>query len=372
MWMREQELRDILVSKKVRLYREGTRPYYAFTQSGWRFAAVHNHANNIRTIGLGESSIVLNGVEFRTRHNDYSLVMPSRTSTEFHSVEDIEFPDVPDAVTNKPSLEEEIEEMRQWFKAWRDQDASQRDYTQYFKPVLCYMEGAWFYPDSIPLDGFASDRHTVAADSFEDLKNKIKFTSETGRKQNHENFSYLPTKIVEVRNNTPVYAQWNYRILCHPLSRDVPLNRYRAVDDLAARMRFRLTYEEYKQSSAARFQINPIDSGRFRDLMTMRGYLDELMEEIPGKNNYPASFTDDAFGQLAHSMTRDESGAYPPLNTGYYHRWYRANQGTLNRHRAFNDETLFMAMTDHPQVVPSEETLCSDKAGNNCAFYSQR
>ena len=40
-------------------------------------AAIHDHANNIRTVGMGEFVAVINGVEFRTRHNDYRLYMPS-------------------------------------------------------------------------------------------------------------------------------------------------------------------------------------------------------------------------------------------------------------------------------------------------------
>ena len=40
-------------------------------------ASIHDHANNIRTVGMGEFVAVLNGVEFRTRHNDYRLYMPS-------------------------------------------------------------------------------------------------------------------------------------------------------------------------------------------------------------------------------------------------------------------------------------------------------
>ena len=40
-------------------------------------AAMHDHANNIRTIGMGEFVGVLNGVEFRTRHNDYRLYRAS-------------------------------------------------------------------------------------------------------------------------------------------------------------------------------------------------------------------------------------------------------------------------------------------------------
>lgn len=61
--------------------------------------SIHEHSNNIRTVGMGEFIAVLNGVEFRTRHNDYSLSMPSRTSTKYNAVEDIPFPPVPPEVS---------------------------------------------------------------------------------------------------------------------------------------------------------------------------------------------------------------------------------------------------------------------------------
>ena len=40
-------------------------------------ANAHNHADFKYTVGLGELSAVLNGVEFSSRHNDYSLRTPS-------------------------------------------------------------------------------------------------------------------------------------------------------------------------------------------------------------------------------------------------------------------------------------------------------
>lgn len=62
-------------------------------------AAIHDHANNIRTIGMGELVAVMNGVQFRTRHNDYRLNRASTTSSAYKAdVEPIEFPPVPQSV----------------------------------------------------------------------------------------------------------------------------------------------------------------------------------------------------------------------------------------------------------------------------------
>lgn len=62
--------------------------------------------------------------------------------------------------------------MREWFRAFKDQDRSVRDYTKYFKPVLCYMEGAWTLDENLE-DPFPSDRHVLDATSWEDLREKV-------------------------------------------------------------------------------------------------------------------------------------------------------------------------------------------------------
>lgn len=71
---------------------------------------------------------MLNGVEFRTRHNDYLLRSPSRENETYQEVQELEFPDVPPEVLQFESVEDQIEEMRAWFKAFADQDHSVRDY----------------------------------------------------------------------------------------------------------------------------------------------------------------------------------------------------------------------------------------------------
>ena len=64
-------------------------------------------------------------------------------SKRFKASENIEFPDVPPEVLEKETVKGHVEEMKKWFKAWKDQDDSKRDYNKYFKPILCYMEGFW-------------------------------------------------------------------------------------------------------------------------------------------------------------------------------------------------------------------------------------
>ena len=69
-----------------------------------------------RTVGMGELNMVLNGIEFKTRHNDYRLRHPAKHSKTYNQMENIEYPKVPPAVLNKKTVQEQILEMREWFR----------------------------------------------------------------------------------------------------------------------------------------------------------------------------------------------------------------------------------------------------------------
>ena len=169
--------------KRVRSGRHGFRPYHSASHVDTSVVSMHDHANNDRTIGMGEVVAVLNGIEFRTRHNDYRLLMKSGKNRTYGAVEEIPFPDVPPEVTELESVDDQIRELREWFKAWRDQDYSKRDYRRYFKPVLCYMEGGWTHSDPNSIDEpFDSDRHHLDAKSWYDLQHKVMLmhTHQTG------------------------------------------------------------------------------------------------------------------------------------------------------------------------------------------------
>ena len=77
-------------------------------------------------MGLGEMALVLNGVEFRTRHNDYNLLRMRNDSPFGGKVKKVPFPPVPEEVTRLTTVQEQVNEMALWFKAWKDNDYSQR------------------------------------------------------------------------------------------------------------------------------------------------------------------------------------------------------------------------------------------------------
>jgi hypothetical protein len=266
--------------------------------------------------------------------------------------------------------------MQQYFKAWKEQDASIRDYEPYFKPVLSYMEGAWTFPDSDALEEpYEGERHQVWANTWSELEQKTLFTSYTGSKDGLENLAYLPRAVVNVSDDgMPQFAQWNYRILCHPLKRDYLLpDRLRVVDDLATRMSSGKTLEEFAKTKEARFTLNPTDSADLKDGRYDIRLLDQVMREVPGWDNYQGEIYDEAFGATAY---KPESLQDEKLNVAYYSHVSKHvvvdAMGMGMRHRGDADEGLFMAMTTQPKVAGRSYSCDwqSNKAG--CTDYEQR
>uniref|UniRef100_A0A2C9KY79 Uncharacterized protein n=1 Tax=Biomphalaria glabrata TaxID=6526 RepID=A0A2C9KY79_BIOGL len=334
--------------KQVRVDKDGEKNYDTNSHSGVAMGAIHDHSNYKMTVGLGEGQYVLNGVEFRTRHNDYPLRMPSTRSSDYHIMSEIPTPAVPPQVLEKSSVEEQILEMREWFKAWRDQNYSVRDYRKYFKPVLCYLEGAWTKNTESIEEPFFSDRHSLDATSWFDLQEKVRYSAYTGRKNLLENFAFLPTTIINITaSGVPVYAQWNYRMLCHPLSKDLPTSYLKPVDDLSVRLPRGHSFETYSATRGARFTVvSPEDSPDWN-------YLDTMMGEVPGKDNYGAQIFDTALNTtLLSAIPEDEN----KLNVGYYSRRYRVEKadamGLSFGRRGFSDPNV--------PVILGKKTLIPD------------
>ena len=350
--------------KQTRLANRGTKSYHSESFTGERNTmSMHDHSNYYSTVGLAELNMVMNGVEFKTRHNDYGLFKPATDDSTYNAAEEVAFPGVPPAVTDLVDIDDQVEEMRKWFKAWNDQDDSVRNYKDYFKPVLVYMEGAWTLTDDTIDEPFTSDRHSLDATSWSELHQKHYFTTQTGNKQNDENLAFLPTAVVNLINDSvPVLAQWNYRIACHPLNIDVPLNYLKLQNDLTTRLRFDWLHDDVLETRAARFQVKDPNSDGFETY----SFLDKLMAEIPGKNNYGAVLHDEAMGV----ETFDYEEINEKLNAAYYHRTYKASEedemGSNERHRGFSDANLFMAMTDHPEIASTIIDGCPEDPDTDC------
>ena len=101
------------------------------------------------------------------------------------------------------------------------------------------------------------------------------------------------------------------------------------------------------------------------------GKLDELMSQIPGKDNYRANITDSVFGLTKYHLERNE-----PLNTGFYNRWYRVREegamGSKTPLRGFSDRNLFVADSTQTRVAPMSVKVCKKRRGERagCARLS--
>ena len=307
--------------------------YFVETHSGASFAAIHDHSNNIRTVGMGEFIGVLNGVEFRSRHNDYKLHKPSETAKNYGETAAIPFPDVPPSVSNKETVTEQITEMRKYFEAFQKQDKSIRDYEPYFKPVICYLEGGWMATD--PNEPSSS---VLDESDFHDIVRYAGFNN-TGHGQS-------------------VVRQWRYSILCHPIKTPLKLKNFKLVDDLEPRLRLKKNLTAFGKTSEARFRLTS-KSEAIPDNSYHLTLLDQIMQEIPGKDNYEGVIQDNSFGLVKYRIDATDNTI---LNAAYYHRYYKAYDETGDltlRQRGFSDPNLFVAMTTHDEIAEVSAEDCS-------------
>ena len=356
----------------------GTRPYLTdSTTTSTAYLAIHGHYNHIRTIGMGEVQVVMNGIEFRTHHNDFSVTQPHPQSSAFQAIQPIAFPEVPLEVTARANAEDQIVEMREWFRAFKMQDHSRRDYRKYFKPILCYMEAYWIHPYSLSDDPFRSDRHSNAAGDWKELHDKSLFYSYSGLKADSEDIAYLPMSVMDIVNDTyPVIGQWTYRPMCHPLKEDLPLSNLHLVDDISARMKRELTLDEYADTRLARFQVKTPESVNAAKQSEPYDLMDKLMSEVPGLNNYVGDLKNDLLGTYMPYASKEKKSS--KLNAAFYHRWYTTDKkdrmGTKINRYGFNDPNIFMAMNNQSGVadIPLAYKCEKDSTGARKCKYTRR
>ncbi|XP_071093262.1 uncharacterized protein [Haliotis cracherodii] len=333
--------------KQIRYTRDGPRPYDTESHSGQQAGAIHDHPEQYRTMGLGEMDVVLNGIDFRTRHNDYKLQMPDDKKV-MNAVRDVPFPPVPDAVSRLSTAKEQVAEMREWFSAWQNQNETHRPYKSHFTPALCYLEGFMMRDLKKMYEPAEVGKHRLDALTQDEMLQKIRFSGYSGIQSSTQDFAYLPRYVMNVVDGKIDTAQWNYRVACHPISEDIALKNLKLVDDVSVRMANNLTYEEYRHSPGARFDLNE----KSDDQSYVYGLLDKVMQEIPGKDNYDAVIHDAFLGETVNEI---KFANFTPLNTAFYHRWYKVDDngamGVKVVHRGFADSFFFIAQTTQPEVA---------------------
>ncbi|GFN88720.1 hypothetical protein PoB_001522600 [Plakobranchus ocellatus] len=343
--------------KAVRSSFHGPMNYYSSSHLNSRYIAMHDHADFENTMGMGVVNVVINGVEFVTRHNDYMLVKQSSTSREFHATEPIQHPVVPPSVLALDSVDDQVEEMRTYFKAFAQQNTTLRDYRPYFKPILCYMEGAWTLDKNIE-EPFVSFRHNLDARSWEELHSLVNFQVKSGMKAPKENLAHLPTAIVGMNEKTgePIYAQWNYRILCSPITQDIPMKHIKQVDDLKYLYPRKRIGKENRLLRSARFVLFEFPRNRYLKM----DLLDNIFYKIVGKDNIPSKLSLPGYG---HPLLFPGTDPMEPLDTSRYSR--AAEQGTKDAMgnmfiaRGFNDANMWCAETTQPRIAPLTVEKCT-------------
>ena len=248
-----------------------------------------------------------------------------------------------------------VEEMRQYFKAFKEQDESIRsDYKEYFKANLCYLEGQWENQIDEVKEPFKSDRHEIDAKNWVAVNQRMRFLQSSGRKHNLENLPFLPNAARNVKESgEPEMAQWTYRIVCHPLKEDLPTSRFILADDLQALWfsQAGATSEEvFARSPQARFKVDP--RTRMSDPKQQsyeHEFLDTLMEQVPGRDGYGYDYKDDV-PTSGGNVQRAKKFTDPSkdLNAAYYSRYFKVRDskeksGFSPRRRGLNDPTLWAA-----------------------------
>eukprot|EP01061_Rhynchopus_euleeides_P002071 TRINITY_DN11585_c0_g1_i2.p1 TRINITY_DN11585_c0_g1~~TRINITY_DN11585_c0_g1_i2.p1 ORF type:complete len:672 (+),score=230.35 TRINITY_DN11585_c0_g1_i2:241-2016(+) len=271
--------------------------------------------------------------------------------------------------------------MREYFRAFHLQDTKIRaDYEKYFKPNLCYLEGTWTEASENLSEPFQSDRHHVAADSWQDLTAQLRFYANNGQKSLNENLPYLPSAFRDMLETEqgaqagglpfePRLAQWFYRIKCIPLKQKVSTKRLRVRNDLHVQLGGEstpMTRAQLGNSWRAMYELDPTPSKEYApDNLYPKGptaleFIDELMAEVPGFDGPHGNLQDHSLGVTA--MHANGSGV---LNTAFYSR-YSALQsndamGRDLQKRGYNDY-LFAAQTTHPKVSPADACLSEEEA----------
>ena len=84
-----------------------------------------------------------------------------------------------------------------------------------------------------------------------------------------------------------------------------------------SRVTLKQSIEQFEDSNAAKFILNPsLKNAKFKHVHHKYSFLDKLMEEIPGLDNYGANNLDEVFGfQSKHPLTKKDS------NAANYVRW---------------------------------------------------
>ncbi|GFO40349.1 hypothetical protein PoB_006685400 [Plakobranchus ocellatus] len=123
------------------------------------------------------------------------------------------------------------------------------------------------------------------------------------------------------------------------------------------------------KTRSARYSLSDYSRDRYH---RWNNILDEVMSEIPGKDNYGGWLTDNTFGLSTADVYTQQT-----LNSAYYHRWYLMQEngamGSNIGHRGFNDRNLFLAENSRPEIAGVTYNYCSSPNNEDtCVLQSKK
>lgn len=138
------QLRNVIFYKITKLdFIVGGKSYWSADHKDWSFAGITDHPEQKDVLGVGHFSAVLNGVDFRSSQQTYRMEQPSYTGG-YDATTSVEFPNVPPSIEKLTSVNQQITEMRNWFRDFQNGvTTKQRNIKGHFKPFLSIIEGAF-------------------------------------------------------------------------------------------------------------------------------------------------------------------------------------------------------------------------------------
>jgi hypothetical protein len=307
--------------------------------------------------GIAELAAAINGQYVRTRHLDYRLFAPA--AGDYLAMSEIPAPAVPASVSAQPTVDAEISEMREYYRAYAARDIARRDYREHFRWTLTALE---VWPELIT----DTRQFAETTNGFRHAETQVEMRAQQARALERlasgfndllENISIIPGSIRQVSaSGKPALALWRWRITCADIGSvgDYPPDTtLELVDRPHARWHHSASIAQYASSRNARYRINydgradPLDG-----LYSGKAMLDAMMEALPGLDGPGPALTESyaGIGSYAHGTTS-------ALNVRHYNRAYSMAAGAVGRTnmlRGWNDPTLFVARTTRPEVAGVE------------------
>ena len=339
--------------------RAGTEAFNRCFDDSYAAINLHNHPNLLATAGLGEMAVLINGRYVRTRHNDYRLRTPVAGS--YLAMADVAPPAVPASVTAAGTVANQVNELREYFKAFATSNTALRDFRPHFRWGLSVLE---IWPEVLTgdiTDTFNSFRHFEEVANYRDALNKQLMLDSTGHNGANENGSWVPGSVQVVSNTgRPQFVAWRYRITSTDIGSvgDYPVDQLLTPLDLPIQRWHRgITMDQLLTTRGARFRLNRSLStdpliGAYVDSATV-DLLDELMAKVPGLNGAGASLPED-YTDSGSTVRMTKWNSAEELNSAYYNRRYGhpANaSGRTRSLRSWNDPMLFTAANTRPEVA---------------------